>query len=514
MFPHNRTDKVPLSLDSLGEDVLYLVALAVSNFPGALNAYSRTSHSIRSACLGMLFACARAPPAYLTVPANRDAPPLIIRPLVRQLTYYPAILEYADFGWELDFFPSLRSIKFVAIPRDYCSVPWMAIKTCIEHPNISSLSFLSCVPDMSGDGPLEATYRSILTDLSCVPYVWRDVSCRLDRRDVRNEHKLESDSLAALVASMTPLARHLRLPLETAPLGQMAIHPWLALRELYLSGRYITPENLKTLPDMLSDIPNRLPSLTSLTILASPLNGYGRTPILGRLSSQVHHPKLRSLTISYPDPDDAICALQAPNLTHLSLRDWPRYYYPLHFPDALTADIAWPILSSSECLSILKSMGTNGRLEQLEVVYQADSAEEDLLLHIATAHPSLWSIELHRYRSEDDDSPVPYEQIALRLASVKRLRRLRLNLDFPETTGPLCDSSEAFYRWTTLFLQVGTRMMAVLHQSCPMLVALEMLKQTYNSALWARFHPSGKTSLYEGGLERDGEWPPFTPPSI
>ncbi|TFK81016.1 hypothetical protein K466DRAFT_447140, partial [Polyporus arcularius HHB13444] len=333
------------------------------------------------------------------------------------------------FGWELDFFPYLVSIRFAAQPG-YCPVPWRAFKTCIAHPNISSIRFLHCLLVVDIDGVSEEEIPSTtLTDLSCIPYVWRDVLYFFDRGDVSSEHVSEAESLMLLVPPMSRLARHLDLPLETAPLRQMAAHLWPALRELHLSGRYLSPDQMGYLPAMLLNLPDRLPSLLHLSILASPPAGVGRAPVLGRLSSRIHFSQVRSLVLSYPDPDDAICSIQAPNLIHLSLRDWPRYYYPLYFPDALTSHMGCPILSSTECLLILKRMSASTRLERLELVYEADDAENDLLCHITSAYPHIWSVELHRYRKESNVA-VPYEQIAQRLATMKWLQRVRLNLDF------------------------------------------------------------------------------------
>ncbi|TFK78883.1 hypothetical protein K466DRAFT_506576, partial [Polyporus arcularius HHB13444] len=401
------------------------------------------------------------------------------------------------FGWELDFFPSLESIRFYADPG-YCPVSWMAIKTCITRPNISSISFVCCFPVLIIAVAAEETMsRTALTNLACIPYVWRDVLCRLDSRDVSSEHMQEEQSLALLVPPMSRLARQLDLPLETAPLRQMAIHPWSALRELRFCGKFLSLEHMGSLPMMLEDLPNRLPSLTHLTLLTCPLAGSGRSPVLGRLSSRVQHHQFRSLTLAYPDPDDAICSMQAPYLRHLSLRDWPRYYYPIRFPDAYLPSMGYPIHSSSECLSILRRMDVSTALEKLEV---ADNSEDDLLRHITSAYPNLRAIELHRYRSEED-TVVPYEIIALQLSSVKWLQSIRLNLDFPETTRPFCNSAEDILRWTDLFLQVGTKMMTLLHAACPMLVALEMLRQSSNNAVWAKFYPTGEPSLYSKELE-------------
>ncbi len=326
----------------------------------------------------------------------------------RQLTYHSDALGSDDVGEHLAFFPSLRSIRFDAVSaRDTAGRPilWTAVETCLTHPNISSVSFLNCRPPflcMYGDVEL-TTSPSTLTNLSCVPYAWRQSSWPGNFK----LHRLEEQSLQLLVPPMAPRAQFLDLPLETAPLEQMAGLQWPALRELRLSRSYLSRDKLYTLPNMLSDLSDRFPSLHHLSILAYPLAEQDRVPVLGPLSSQVRHPRLKSLILSYPDPDDAICSIQAPNLTHLSLRDSPRHYYSLHFPDVMNGEVTSAILSSSECLSILRRMNASTQLEKIELVYQADDAEDDLLRHITSAYPKLWWIELHRYRT-GEDMAVPY----------------------------------------------------------------------------------------------------------
>ncbi|KAI0826641.1 hypothetical protein BC628DRAFT_246364 [Trametes gibbosa] len=77
--------------------------------------------------------------------------------------------------------------------------------------------------------------------------------------------------------------------------------------------------------------------------------------------------QLRSLAAAYPDPEDAIFSFVGDDLVHLSLRDWPRAYYPMR--GYVMLRFVAPILSASECLHILTRMHTP-RLQSLEIVYR------------------------------------------------------------------------------------------------------------------------------------------------
>ena len=247
--------------------------------------------------------------------------------------------------------------------------------------------------------------RNSLTHFRYGTHTFRE---RLSTRitwDFRDEYDMESRSLARLIRDMHTTAESLSLPMETAPLSFMQDLEWPRIRCFSLYGRYefLSPDSQPRLPAVLS----RMSSLRMLHVQARqhPALTFLRAPILGRsprVSAEMM--ELRSLTLAYPDPEDAIFHLKTPHLTRLSLRDEPRRY--LDPQDANYAAIYCPLLKASECLSILRKFATPS-LESLELVYEADHGESDLLRHLSS-YPRLVRVELHRYRADNDQTDVPY----------------------------------------------------------------------------------------------------------
>ncbi|EIW53494.1 uncharacterized protein TRAVEDRAFT_31620 [Trametes versicolor FP-101664 SS1] len=222
---------------------------------------------------------------------------------------------------------------------------------------------------------------------------------------------------------MSDTVESLALPVETAPLLEMANKDWPRLHTLSLVGRYTQPDQSRVIPLLLL----RMPNLRSLSINVMQCKGMWRPPLLRGLPDTSYC--LRSLTVSYPNPDDPIFSCVGDGLTSLSLRDSPRHYFRTRYSYRALSAI-FPILSASECLAILKRISAP-RLSILELVYQADSAEDELLHYLSHAFPLLEELELHRYKASPEDS-VPYLHIAHTLMLIKYLRALYLNVDIME----------------------------------------------------------------------------------
>lgn len=305
-----------------------------------------------------------------------------------------------NFGFELQHLPNIHTVTFRTI--DY-GVPWYIIATCLKMPHITSIRF-QCNAMWTNIQPFSqaevAQASNRLTALAYIPYTWRESASALEKTDLAAEYMLEAACLSALVFGMTATAESLTLPFETAPLARMSELHWPRLQALSLYGRAVDDTPRVTL----SSLVGGMPSLRRLSfeVAASTSTGHKGERSNSSSSSTVLH--LRSLTIAYPDPDDAIFSMLGATLTKLSLRDWPRYYYRLYCP----GDAVWdaPILSSSSCLKILKRLNLT-RLRDLELVYQADNAEEELLHYLISETPYLAHLEIHRYR-QDRNSCVPY----------------------------------------------------------------------------------------------------------
>ena len=301
-------------------------------------------------------------------------------------------------GAEIDYFPALRSVSF----RCTLKLAHMDLmKKCLANNSLLSVEFTPTVrwtgghPDPRVDSPYPPNIS--ITHLKHAPSVWRETVSGMERRNMSAEIAIESHCLALITLGIAPTAEIIELPMESAPVARMSELAWPRLRELSLTGRYYLRSQSTTLPRLLS----RMPDLRKLAIRVAQPHALRlpRAPILGhRPSIPVKLPGLRTLILAYPDPEDAIFSVSATNISHLSLRDWPRYYFHQDLLSQYDLERwASQLLSSSECLRILQRMSLH-YLEKLELVYHADHADEALLHYIASTFPCLAHLELHRYR--------------------------------------------------------------------------------------------------------------------
>ncbi|KAI0372452.1 hypothetical protein BV20DRAFT_940091 [Pilatotrama ljubarskyi] len=280
-------------------------------------------------------------------------------------------------------------------------------------------------------------------------------------------------------------AQSLSLPMETAPRAAMSKLSWPRLGHLVLHGRYLANNEPPVLPTLLQ----RMSALRTLCVQVAQPPSFSRAPILGRTSTNsVDLCGLRSLIIAYPDPEDSIFAVQARNLTYLALRDEPRYYFTRWSPLNTGRGTTQPILKSSECLRILQKMALP-RLESLELVYQADAADEDLLQHISSTYAHLARLEQHRYRP-DDQEDVPYLAVTKHLASIRTLQSAHLNLDFRETAPIHCIDHRKMVDWCSFRHSRSEEVLAILEAACPKFECLGVLDTRRNCCTWVEYRPS------------------------
>ncbi len=285
---------------------------------------------------------------------------------------------------------------------------WSILRVCLSNPRIASISFDRQAELTSADGfPIEELSK-ISISLSSFSYnvqLWRGLRSRMDRHNYKGDllptmiaH--ESHCLSNLVLAMNRTLTRLSLPMESAPILKMARVSWPNLQELTIDGVYLTSEQVDSLPVLLAALPC-LQKLSVRISRGSTSNG-GRPPILGQHTT----PRsvlsgMRSLTVAYPNPDDDIFVVDTSHLRHLSICDWPRHYNTLAYQRLYSPPYCYPILSSSECLTILRRMDLP-ELLSLELVYLADhaGADDELLQYVAETFPELSHLELHRYRAD------------------------------------------------------------------------------------------------------------------
>ncbi|KAH9847740.1 hypothetical protein C2E23DRAFT_786971 [Lenzites betulinus] len=495
--------------NDLNGDVLSCILKQVAvlsrhGHPGSIKAVSMTCRRMRSYCAPLLFH------TYLLRSSHKvKIPPEGVRPYVRHVRcitlFYPIRDLYvcgyfhpddglmgnryvvtddpSQFGMELDFLPALETVTFVSAAG---GVPWYAIKKCLEHPTVTSISiganstWMCAPPPTPSDIP---PHGSRLTHLSYTPSQWRETESVLYKTDLRPIYALESSYLRALVLPMSRTAESLTLPAETAPLSEMANMDWPRLHTLSLVGRYTDPDQCRFIPLMLL----RMPNLRTLSIKVMQCEGMWRPPLLKDLPETIL--RLRSLKVSYPAPDDPIFSCIGDGLTSLSLRDSPRHYFKGRYrSDVLPA--IFPILNASECLGILKRISAP-RLLLLEIVYQADAAEDELLQYLPGAFPRLRELALHRYRAQPEDS-VPYLHIARTLTAIKHLRMLYLNLDINGTpTSPawILEDFEEDNPWSDLRDEWGLEIAKVLQPSLKSFEYVALLLHYRYEGHWAHYRP-------------------------
>ena len=352
--------------------------------------------------------------------------------------------------------------------------------------------------------------------------IWREWEGK--RKNLFNVYTRELRFLSALIPLMNKTATSLTLPMESCPILQMAAVQWPQLKELILTGRFIVVAQPASLHLLLRSMPalrvlsvqaarsrriGRRPLFTPAFNSTSSSNGASRRVVPRGSSPAPLLPELRSLTIAFPDPQDDVFSIDARHLTHLSLRDFPRYYH--YFAQQIRVverDWVFPILSPAECLSILKRL-VMPSLDSLELVYEAPEAgsDDELLTHVAEAYPRLSHLEIHRYRKDRAErvqhvgiaiSPVQAPSthssqqvhIASKLVAARSLRTIHLNLDFHDDHGPYY-TDDGLYDpyYATLTQERGPALLTVL-ESCPLLEFVGVLYHDRDRTVWLQFHPS------------------------
>ncbi|TFK90792.1 hypothetical protein K466DRAFT_635978 [Polyporus arcularius HHB13444] len=310
-------------------------------------------------------------------------------------------------------------------------------------------------------------------------------------------------------------AESLAFPVDVAPLAHMVELSWPRLRDLALTGRFSDASQVS----YMSRLVGSMCCPRSLSIQVAQLADHPRPRVLQKHQLRsIDMQGLQSLTLAYPNPDDAIFTVAGPSLRHLSLRDWPRYY--TRFQWAFNSELeglAMPIISSSECLRILARMSMP-RLQHLELVYEADAMEEELLLHVGSAYSCLESFELHQYRSVSHGSiAVRFDRIAEILRSVTGLRILRLHLAYdqadtlthgvyepwaPQEADDELDcpflvrithrSRGRAWPFASAMVRYGDAILAIMKESggCPLLKELYLLYSNNGPHRWVQFFPS------------------------
>ncbi|KAI0772726.1 hypothetical protein BD413DRAFT_473621 [Trametes elegans] len=402
----------------------------------------------------------------------------------------PRYVERA-FGTELELFPHLRSVDFRFA---FGGVPWYILKECLSHRNITAISFFgsdwTCVspPPKSA---LKFILRHRLKAFSYAAWEWREIQIvQTDESQSRLDaaYKLEAEYLRSFVLGMADSVESLTLPIETSPLARMSSLDWPRLQSLTLDGPHFDPALSNILPALLS----RMPSLRSLSVQVHPRRGLPRPLLVTSMSTGGWSRQLRALSIGYPVPEDNIFSLVT-ELTHLSLRDTPRYYlrdrHRLRMPMSER-----PLLSATACLDILRRMSIQ-RLRSLELSYREDGSEDELLQYLASRIPKLQVLELHRYAATEPDpedaepAEVPYTHIAHALTSIRNLRIAHLDFDLDGDSFMLPWHDLDFREEEIAVLAERGRAISDILSACPQFEYVSLLSHQYEGGKWVLFRP-------------------------
>ncbi|KAI0329982.1 hypothetical protein GY45DRAFT_790980 [Cubamyces sp. BRFM 1775] len=338
--------------------------------------------------------------------------------------------------------PRLHTIEFRFPSLTYLhGIPWPVLKHVLSLPSLQEL----CV-DMHRFAPmLSDTEQELTLDIPINLTSFSHTLSDYHRRSV--VFPTERKALELVIKSSSSSLRRLTLAMELAPLD--LLHngaDWSNLRELHLRGQY------RTIGDPPLPLISVFAHMSQLRILDLKLiqpTELDPQPIWpsGYLG-QWPWPELEELTVSCPQIGDNIYGALPTTLRRLCLRYTPHCLNHLwRTEDGLPGRRAdcqwqWPLLPSADILEILRRSDVP-RLRHLELEYEVDDSELDLLRSVAERYPGLTSFHLFRCRkdrnshSTADVNPTDYVRRLIKpLTSLTNLEEITLHLDLPGTPRP------------------------------------------------------------------------------
>ncbi|KAI0660041.1 hypothetical protein C8Q70DRAFT_977708 [Cubamyces menziesii] len=436
-MPPSCSSELPCILRILNADILSAIIELLYEMQ-LLVPFSETCKTIRQACKPCLFRKARMSATYDLLSGDLFAFTTNIWLYVRHLTvrgYWLRVwygdpmdlgdLPLADF---LARMPSLKSITVDdAAPATSPGIPWDGIVALLSPPQLREFD-LKLTPFRGTPIPLyDAFTIAPLTKFSFS--IW---DYRFHPRVQVEEMSLAEYVLRAVASSL----KHLSIPLDAAPFATMAASCWSHLLELELKG------DLKQDPvPGIIDVLTCMPHLRHLTILRARRSNTPRHALWSNARiNDFPCPHLVTLCLSHLDPTDAFYSHLPPTLRQLSLRCWPRHYLHQHRHDLKAmARLEWQsqLCTATDLLFVLRRCRFDS-LEDLEIEYEEDDAEEHLLRSIPERFPHLTYLTIYRYRRTGSPS-VKAADVARALSRLQTLRVLRIHLDLAEAPHPLAD---------------------------------------------------------------------------
>ena len=336
---------------------------------------------------------------------------------MEQFAYYPAPTEL-DFPPETLYLTSPRVVAtcheevlrtaLCAMPRldtiiildsKNFGVPWVIFATMLSTPQLRVFEIRGRI-HRAFDRLAKPPYQSF-APLRAFRYVpdHIDTPVRIGPTEKR--------MLVILLEKVSATLETLVLPSESVPLRLMNLWEWPNLRELRLRGDSRPIHRCRT---PLVSVFGRMPRLHTLSLLLAHSKKSPLGPLWPAHSECKSLPwaELKSLTLSWIHPDDLIFAHLPPTLRHLSFRAWPRLFIMYYDAHRLWAErVHWKLKApKSAQISRILPLCPSANLERIELEYVADSAELELLRRIPDIAPRLEWLQIIRYRSAWDLSPV------------------------------------------------------------------------------------------------------------
>ncbi|KAH9859094.1 hypothetical protein C2E23DRAFT_801384 [Lenzites betulinus] len=472
-------------LELLNDDVfLQILDLLIHD---SLNSLSTTSKTIRSACLPVLFSSSRVFAANL-VWDHFIAPHFW--PYVQHLTFVGAWMEFNPNAVDPNLPPVPLSSVLLKMPRlsgisiqrtKHRGVPREALDAIFSLPRLREFEITESLHHWD-----VVKYPSAKLSFPIPPLVvYRQLHIKMYRDHPRaragdgrlllylSEHQQFQQSLEILAAST-----------EIMPFAAFAPAQWPKLREITLQGE-APPQSLP-----LARVFGGVPELRQLHLELACTTWFGRTMLAyPGWKGPMPWPQLQHLVVSWPHQEDPLYSHLPRSLRRLVLRCWPRRYLWILMPDrGELADLGWyhDILTAADMIQLLSRCNVP-ELEELEVEYEEDEHDTDLLQLIASAFPNLVTLTIFRYRRRSSSDP-PLDEIAKALSPLVRLRTLYLHLDLTIPPHPYGEYHPGGREASIQLFATMNEMATIFAQELgPSLDTLCFLKRWRHMNLWVPF---------------------------
>ncbi|KAI9067725.1 hypothetical protein FKP32DRAFT_1588335 [Trametes sanguinea] len=428
------------ALRVLDDDCLQLIFSELRTGRG-LRSLSLTCSWLRESCLNVLFEKSIAFVNSLEDPTQSFPPPHLWRhvrtlKMFRSFEYRmrrsssgemvaDAVCNKVVLSQVLHQMSNLTSLIFM--DEEEYGIPWPILQVILSTPQLRSFDLFGRL-SIADDAPSKPTLNlSPITSFRYVPQ---------DERKGQRSSPSEKRILGAILQKLAPTLQALHLPCESVPFRKLDLWDWPGLQELYLRG---DGRRLAKAGAPLVSILRRMPRLRRLSLKLARCNGQRPLGPIWPPNSLIAMPwpELESLTLSWIHPHEQLFGHLPATFRDLHLRAWPRHYYlymrPLwargETPDEAGPSWASDILTPSSLMRAIQHCRVS-TLECLELEFERDVDDIAMLRSIAQSFPNLRSLQLFRYRPEEDLSAVPSELICEALSPLHDLRTLRLFLDF------------------------------------------------------------------------------------